>query len=328
MVSLALFAGSLVLSGLALTVLRRSGVLDIPNERSLHDRPTVRGGGTGPAVAGLAGLAMLAPRFGGLAPGLAFAAGGLALLGLVDDVRGMPVLPRFVAQAGVALTAVVALIGPGWSPAAWLLTGFAALWLISYLNAFNFMDGINGISVVQVVVAGAVWAVAGRSVSLPGLELAGLAGLALALGFAPFNLPRAQMFLGDAGSYFFGGWLGATAVWAVARGVPPEAVLAPLTLYLADTGATLAGRIRRGESWLQPHKTHVYQKLVALGWPHIRVALFCGAVMALCGGLGLLSLSSPPPARLLAGAGIIVVLAAYLNAPRLIRTPQVAPANR
>ena len=316
MVSLGAFAGSLVLSGLALVVLRRFQVLDIPNSRSLHSQPTVRGGGAGAAAAGLAAVALIATSFGDLAGGLGAAAGGVAALGLVDDLRSAPVGVRFGFQALVAVLAAQLLVDGGlgllWAPVL-----AATAWLVTYLNAFNFMDGINGISSFQVIAAGATWLVAGQVSELPALATSGAVAVALALGFLPFNFPRAKMFLGDAGSYFFGGWLAATAAWAVLKGVPPEAVVAPLALYLLDTGLTLARRIARGESWLQPHKTHIYQRLVALGWSHTRVALFCGAAMAACGVLGLVSLSGSTAQRGLAGVGICAVLAGYAASPHL-----------
>lgn len=69
-----------------------------------------------------------------------------------------------------------------------------------------------------------------------------------ALGFAPFNFPRARVFLGDAGSYFFGGWLALLAVLALGSGIPPEVTAAPFLIYLADTGAAPVKRVLRGET--------------------------------------------------------------------------------
>jgi len=171
-----------------------------------------------------------------------------------------------------------------------------------------------------VVDAGAAWVVTGALTDLDGLTQAGLVCASAAAGFLPFNFPRARMFLGDAGSYFLGGWLGATVVWAVARGAPPEALVAPLAVYLADTGFTLARRVARGEKWLQPHKTHIYQQLVALGWSHARVTLLVGAAMVACSLLGLASTGGSFASRAVADLGICALLTAYLAAPQLIRT--------
>ena len=118
------------------------------------------------------------------------------------------------------------------------------------------------------------------------LTLGGLTVAAAALAFAPFNFPRARMFLGDVGSYFLGGWLGALAVYGVAAGIPPEAVLAPLALYVTDAAATLLMRIVRHEPWLSPHKAHVFQRLVQLGWSHVRTTLLVAALMVVLSGSG------------------------------------------
>src|SRR5690606_15026464 len=85
------------------------------------------------------------------------------------------------------------------------LAGAAAVWIVAYVNAFNFMDGINGISVAQAAVAGTAWALVGWWQDLPLVTAAGSIVAAAAVAFAPFNFPRARVFLGDAGSYFLGG---------------------------------------------------------------------------------------------------------------------------
>ena len=103
------------------------------------------------------------------------------------------------------------------------------LWLVAYTNGFNFMDGIDGISVAQATVAGIVWYVLGRSEHVSSLAVGGAIVAGAVIGFAPFNLLRARMFLGDVGSYFLGAWLAALAVLGLRAGIAPEAVLAPLS---------------------------------------------------------------------------------------------------
>jgi UDP-GlcNAc:undecaprenyl-phosphate GlcNAc-1-phosphate transferase len=307
---------SLLASGLALSVLRALSVIDVPNERSLHDFPVPRGGGVGPALAGIVTVAV-SPAFGALRPGLLAASAGFALLGLAEDLRGVPVAARLILQ--VVLGAGAMLLLPESGLALW---GFVlgVVWIVGFANAFNFMDGIDGISVVQALVAGSTWAWVGWWLGDSGFAAAGAVVALAALGFLPFNFPRARMFLGDVGSYFFGAWLAGGAVWGILAGVAPEAVLAPLALYAADTGATLAGRIKRHEPWLRPHRDHAYQRLVAAGASHARVDLLVLLVMAGCSLLGLVSLSGSPGARLSAGAGICLLLVWYLATPRLVES--------
>jgi UDP-N-acetylmuramyl pentapeptide phosphotransferase/UDP-N-acetylglucosamine-1-phosphate transferase len=190
------------------------------------------------------------------------------------------------------------------------------LWLVAYTNAFNFMDGINGISVAQVVVAGAAWWALGVHEHAHDLATAGAMVAAAGLAFAPFNAPtRARMFLGDVGSYFLGGWLAATAVIGLRSGIPPEAILAPLALYCADTSTTLIRRIRRGEAWTQPHREHRYQRLVQSGWSHQQTSLTVALAMAICAGLGALSITGSLALRVVGDALIGIILVGYLMKP-------------
>jgi UDP-GlcNAc:undecaprenyl-phosphate GlcNAc-1-phosphate transferase len=203
-------------------------------------------------------------------------AGAYGLVGLVEDVRGIPVGLRLTGQ-GLLGAAFV-----GWRLIASRSAGrqhdsvmrslglgaITAGWMAAYVNVFNFMDGIDGISIAQVVVAGGAWSILGTVHAVP--QLVGLAAVAggATLGFAPFNLPTAQCFLGDVGSYGLGALLSAGAVIGLDAGLPFEAMLGPLAVYIADTGVTLVRRIIGGEKWYRPHRSHAYQRLVHSGWSH------------------------------------------------------------
>jgi UDP-GlcNAc:undecaprenyl-phosphate GlcNAc-1-phosphate transferase len=307
---------SVLATALAVHLLTGLSVLDLPNERSLHSSPVPRGGGIGPATAGLAAAAM-SPAIGALRPGLLVASAGFALLGMAEDLKGIPVLARLALQGVVGAVALILLLDGSLGFRWQLLLGVT--WVVAFVNAFNFMDGINGISALQAIVAGLTWAWVGWISGEAPVTAAGMILVAVALGFLPFNFPRARVFLGDVGSYFFGGWIAAVAVWGALRGIPPEALVAPLALYLVDTGTTLAGRIRRGEPWLRPHRGHVYQRLVALGASHARVDLLVLLVMAGCSALGLVSITGSLPARLAADALAVLLLLWYLATPRLVQ---------
>ena len=109
------------------------------------------------------------------------------LSGLVDDIRDLSAKSRLAAQVAIGTVGSVLLLsGLGWSPMTTLVvSGVVVVWLISFVNAFNFMDGINGISVAQSAVAGLAWFVLGWVVGEPFLALSGLAQAGAALGFAP-----------------------------------------------------------------------------------------------------------------------------------------------
>ena len=178
-----------------------------------------------------------------------------------------------VTAGGVAtrltMTAEVAL------PLERLMVPFALLWVVGLTNAYNFMDGIDGLAAGQAVVTGLTMALLADQVGAgdAAVALAVLAGAVA--GFLPFNWPAARVFMGDVGSgylgFIFAGWavlleLQAPTLGAVALSA---AVLSP---FLFDTTATLARRIARGEQWYESHREHYYQRLVQHGWSHAAVA--------------------------------------------------------
>ena len=180
------------------------------------------------------------------------------------------------------------------------------------------MDGIDGISSAQGFVAGVSALLVGSHLGIPALQLSGAAAAGCAAGFAVWNVPRAKVFLGDVGSYFFGGLLATMVLVGVLRGAPVEAVGAPLALYLADTSTTLLRRVRRGEPVLLPHRTHVYQRLTDLGWSHAMVSATVGVVSAVCAALGAVSLVAGPVPRVTADLALLGVLACYLMSPLIV----------
>ena len=301
-----------------IAALRKFTVLDLPGERSSHSVPTPRGGGA-PIAAGLLVAAALTPGAGDARLAFAFAVGFFGLLGLLDDLRGLPAISRLVLQAagaaGVATLLVLHLPLTAFAMAAAALV--AAVWLVGFVNAFNFMDGVNGISAAHALIGGAAYAclAAWRQ---DGFGAA--VGLALAAGacaFLPWNAGRARVFLGDVGSYSIGAALAVLAVRLIADGVPAAAVAGPVALYLADVAWTLQRRIRRGEPWLEGHRTHVYQRWCDAGWSHQEVTLLTSALTVLLCLLGVVSLLGGTAVRVSADLAGLAMLAVYLASPGL-----------
>jgi UDP-N-acetylmuramyl pentapeptide phosphotransferase/UDP-N-acetylglucosamine-1-phosphate transferase len=254
---------------------------------------------------------------------LALTAGVFGLVGLLEDVFGISALLRLGVQFAAGAFAGVLLLDDVTGSTLWRLVFGAAVvfWLVAFVNAYNFMDGINGISVAQAVGAGGTWLLVGTYADSPALAVGGAIVAAAALGFAPYNVPQARMFLGDVGSYFIGAWLAAVAVLGLRDGVPWEAVLAPLALYVADTGTTLLRRAFRGERWYQPHRDHAYQRLADAGWSHVQRSAFVAACICACAALGAVSLGDSLPARVAADVAIAGVIGAYLLLPAWLAPP-------
>ena len=203
-------AASAGLTPIVIGLLSRGGVYDVPNPRSSHDRPVPRGGGiaVGPAML----LALLASWRGIDQPvlSLAFTASAFGVVGLVDDIRDLSAKSRLAAQVAIGTVGSVLLLsGLGWSPMTTLVvSGVVVVWLISFVNAFNFMDGINGISVAQSAVAGLAWFVLGWVVGEPFLALSGLAQAGAALGSLRTTLVGRRYFWATSDPTFSAdGWL-------------------------------------------------------------------------------------------------------------------------
>lgn len=275
--ALALAAGAALtttaLAPAAMRALRRLDVVDVPNHRSSHQQPTLRGGGVA-VLAGVLLTAVVATALGADLPWTPLVGAVLlSLLGLADDLRGVGPITRFVAQAFVG-AAVGSLLGDHLTA----LLGAVAVPVL--VNAVNFMDGINGITGLTLAAWGAVVVVVAQA---PATALLAALALGGALGFLPWNLPRARMFLGDSGSYLFGG-LAAMALLTEQSGAGGWwwlLLLAPFVPYLADTGSTLVRRAARGERLTEAHREHLYQRLSRRpAWSHARVAgLWAGAAL-------------------------------------------------
>jgi UDP-N-acetylmuramyl pentapeptide phosphotransferase/UDP-N-acetylglucosamine-1-phosphate transferase len=247
-----------------------------PNARSSHRVPTPQGGGAAVILSALAGVALLAvvsPTSGLLSwPNgvIALATAVLAVVGALDDLRPLPVLPRLIAQTLAAGLGVWAVCGAGSSPLPllpnWLALGLSVVGLIYFINLTNFMDGIDGISVAEFVpltAAIAVLAVLGIADDASGAMAAALCGGLL--GFAPYNRHVARLFLGDTGSLAIGFLAGVLLLALAAHGQLIAALILPL-YYLADATLTLLHRLIRGERITQAHRSHFYQRATDLGW--------------------------------------------------------------
>ena len=317
-------AFSAVLCAALIVVLRpalQRYALAKPNARSSHREPTPQGGGIAVVAAtiaaawlGMFGLgAAIAPP-----PGSVLAAVVLmAMIGGVDDIRSIEIIPRLLLQA-LAVAAViyalpddlrVASFLPWWLERLLLFVG--GLW---FVNLVNFMDGIDWMTVVEVVPLTAALAVLGALGALAayGVVVALALGGAM-IGFGYFNRPVAQLFLGDVGSLAIGLILGWLIVLVAGGGHLAAALLLPL-YYLADTAITLLRRLARREPIWQAHRTHFYQLATQRGLTVIDVV---GRVFVVNVGLCALAVMTVIiPSRISEGAALLggVALVAWLLA--------------
>lgn len=292
-----------------------------PNARSSHRKPTPQGGGIAVIAAitiALAGAAILMPDFlsDELRLAVVFTATlGLAVVGTTDDVRPMEALPRLLLQAVAVLVVIATLPAelriisalPWWIERALML--FAILW---FVNLVNFMDGIDWMTVAEVVPVSAALAAIGAMGALPGDGMiVALALFGAILGFAPFNRPVARLFLGDVGSLPIGLLIAWLLVLVAGGGHLIAAILLPL-YYVADATITLLRRLAAGEPVMKAHRTHFYQRATDGGFTVYEIV---GRVFAVNVVLAVLALSTLATASrmvhlgaLAAGCAIVAAL--------------------
>ncbi|WP_430395828.1 MraY family glycosyltransferase [Ferrovibrio sp.] len=297
--------------------LKTRAVLDLPNARSSHTEPTPRGGGIA-VVAIILALGLpwvtLAEQWGQ----------GMLLVGMLvlavlfwfdDRLKGLPILLRMGAQA-LAVALVL-----GQLPAEATVTqGLVPLWFerlvcflawLWFVNLFNFMDGINGITGIEMAGIGIGLAACGWLAGFGG----GYAGLALIVagagtGFLRRNWGKADVFMGDVGSVPVGFLLGGLLLQAALSGLWAAAIILPL-YYWVDATFTLLKRALRGEKFWQAHRQHFYQQGARKAGAHAPVAAKIGGLNLALILLALATQIGPQPWSTVAALllGLLFVLA-------------------
>ncbi len=310
-------------------------LLDIPNERSSHEAATPRGGGLGVACAGLLGWAAWSwadggPVHWGWVAGIATS---IAALGLIDDLLSLAAKTRFTAQLCCAILTVW-LLGPFQDmalPGGLRITFGAAsalvtvVWIVGLTNAFNFMDGIDGIASGQ-----ALAAALGYGAVAWGLGEAWAVGLCAALAGSSFaflllNWHPARIFMGDVGSTFLGYVFSVLPLAIGQAGGRPDSPM-PLVAVLMvwpfvfDASFTFLARLSRGENVLTAHRSHLYQRLVISGLSHRSVSgIYCALAAGCAGSAGALEGSWTPAFAMMIVVPIALVVAVVTR--ERLRTP-------
>ncbi len=299
-----LFA-SLLLGWPIRAALRRLSILDHPNQRSSHVLPTPRGGGIAILLVLAASSFWMMSTYKDhliwIAPVVAISVG---IVSFVDDVWGLSAGVRFGTHIAGAMILIWGLgfttsVGPIAKFTEQLQLPFPLIlllmvfWIVGYTNAFNFMDGINGIAGVQaglgsLAMAAVAVVVVGRSDSAP--VLVSLAVSGAALGFLPYNFPNPRMFMGDVGSAPLGMLLGFLVLWICREhGVQLFIPLAMIhSNFILDTSVTLLRRIARGDRWLDSHREHFYQRLVRSGFSHTTVTAWEGILLSIASTISIM----------------------------------------
>lgn len=289
-----------------------------PNVRSSHTVPTPQGGGLVVVLVAIAAL-FAAHRFALTPEGwtIAGCALVLALVGALDDIRPLPVLPRLVAQGLCVWFGVVAMLGAGrLFPALPAVLEYGVLTLagVWFVNLTNFIDGIDGITAADMVPpslgALGIWLFLPGLLPLVPADVAILVALGGGmLGFMVWNRHPARVFLGDVGSLPIGFLMGCVLL-KIALLTGPDVALVLVLYPVTDATLTLIRRLVRGDKLWEAHREHAYQRALGHGW---RVPQVSGLVAGLNVVLVLLALGC-----LLAGDAVPVRFALVLLALSLV----------
>jgi len=290
-VSVVLPVFSFALGSLGAWIVARSAgkffSIDRPSERSSHSLPTPRGGGVGLLVAFfvVAVVSDLSPWFWGPLT-------SLSLMAAYGDIVELPARPRLCAQLGLV---GIFILGT-WQPTSniylsSLLVPFWVILIVGTANFYNFMDGINGIAGITGAVGFSLLAFymynQGGQTTLVSLSLC----MAFScLGFLPFNMPKAKVFMGDIGSILLGAVF-AGLVYLASHTVLDFVCMASfLFTFYADELCTMAVRLKGGEDLTRPHRRHVYQLLAnERRVAHWRISIGYGTMQVLVGACVLLA---------------------------------------
>jgi UDP-GlcNAc:undecaprenyl-phosphate/decaprenyl-phosphate GlcNAc-1-phosphate transferase len=306
--------GTLLLTPLVRRWSLALGLVDAPGGRKVHPTAVPRVGGIAIVLASAGAIALSRTEWFPLATFSAPAptaplwpvlTGALLVfaIGLADDVASLGVLPKLAVQTLAAALVVGSgllierlTVGGTTVQLGVLAYPVTLLWLIVLTNAFNLIDGIDGLATGVAIIAGAACAIilVARGHTMEATVLVALTGAAI--GFLPFNFAPASIFLGDGGSLLFGFVLASTAITGWQKGATALAAGVPLLLFalpLADAMTALLRRAARrpeGSSVsisrvlsqiVEPDRGHIHHRLAQRGWPTRRVVLVLYAITLL-----------------------------------------------
>ena len=267
----------------------RRHIIDHPNARSSHSIPTPRGGGLAIVALTIASVLVFGIINGFEKQSLVYCISGilLAWLGWQDDVRSLSSRMRFVVQA---LVVTVAMLRLGYFRSVtipffgelqlgWAGIPITFLWILGLINAYNFMDGLDGFAGGVALAAGLGWMILSSSVGGLGNPLAFWIALGIAassLGFLGHNWPPARIFMGDVASTFLGFSFAVLPLLSAKQGGDPLMFgTAILWTFIMDAGLTFLRRLVKRENVFAAHRSHLYQRLAGSGVrPAIVSALF------------------------------------------------------
>lgn len=334
-----------LLTPLVILGAHKAGILDVPNDdRRAHSIPVPRLGGvavllaigltwTGIAISRGENWRLLGSQYGDLVVGLCIGTILVFLAGLIDDIRGLSPRLKLIIQTTAALIVVAYGLAPSavafvpnsgvWNAGPGIGISVLVIWIVGITNAFNLIDGLDGLASSIAIIASSV--VLGSTIVVqaslnPAIPIALVGALA---GFLRYNWSPARVFLGDAGSMTLGFILSILAVIAAtdANGVTyPIIPLFALAFPITDTLVAIARRWVRGVSFSVADGRHIHHQLRALGLSVPLTVKVISVTFAVMATLGLITVFAPPRFTLaMLIGGITLPIAAILYGLRWLQ---------
>ncbi|PCH56644.1 MAG: glycosyl transferase [Legionellales bacterium] len=280
---------------------------DIPNQRSSHSTPIIRGGGIVFVLLWLLFSALLFETNYIVLAGIGFAG-----IGFADDLFDLSAKWRLIAQIIIAALLLYSLALP-----AWLLIFYipCICWSV---NLFNFMDGTDGIAAIEAIFVFALGGILFYWHGASSYATLSFILVALVAGFLVWNYPKARVFMGDAGSYFLGSMIAIFAIIGYQQyNIPMISWLIMYGVFVFDGTVTLARRILRRQNFLAAHRLHAYQRLQNACWRHQKILWGVIAINIILFGIAL-TVAAWPQYQLLGLALALVILSmAYYGVERI-----------
>jgi UDP-GlcNAc:undecaprenyl-phosphate/decaprenyl-phosphate GlcNAc-1-phosphate transferase len=272
----------------------RVGAIDQPKERGLHDRPMPRLSGLAILVAvEVAGWIWLPGD--GESRSILLGAMAIAAVGVVDDVRGLPALPKLVGQTAAALIPVLAgvrvdnltLPFVGGFQLGWLAYPLTVLGIVAVINVINFIDGVDGLAAGVCTIAAIALAAIALSLERNAAGVLAALTAGAALGFLRHGFPPASSFMGDTGSNLLGFLLATASVQGALKTNAVIALAFPLVVLavpILDTGFVVAKRLKYGQPIYQADSWHFHHRMANIGFSQRRtIAYLYGWTLVLSG---------------------------------------------
>ncbi|MBE9030953.1 undecaprenyl/decaprenyl-phosphate alpha-N-acetylglucosaminyl 1-phosphate transferase [filamentous cyanobacterium LEGE 11480] len=286
----------------------KSGFVDQPDARKVHQKPMVRLGGVAIFIGFMLSVVVLwlMGGFAALPPdktwemvGLIGGAVAFFGIGLADDILNLPPLTRLVMQIVVATFAwysgvqidFLTIPGMGLIRLPELLSlPITVIWLVGMANAINWIDGLDGLAAGVSGIAAVSMLVTCLFMKQPAAALLAASLAGGSLGFLRYNFNPAQIFMGDGGAYFIGFSLAAIGVTGLVKSVTTVAVLLPyliLAVPILDMSAVIFDRLSRGKSPFIADKSHLHHRLLEAGISHRRTVIFIYSLTLWVGSLAM-----------------------------------------